>query len=370
MSFLEPEPLRERETDRYDSMQKWVKLAAAIVFAIAVASVGTYAVLTSTPPANPCRSATTSLTTPGHSTSAAGPGTQVPGDAALRHPGDAPSASGVIHVVAAENFWGSLASQLGGNHTSVLSIVTDPNADPHEYEANSTDATAISTAQFIIVNGVGYDNWALQLVAADGQSNQVVLNVGTLNGPTVGGGIVSGNPHMWYNPIYVNRTVQAIFSDLVSLQPGSMAYFQQQYADLNASLGVLYGEAAQIKAHFAGTEVAATEDIFVYLANYTNLNLVSPPQFMEAVAEGNDPPAQSVVQFQCQLEGGQVKVLVYNQQTVTPITIQLKAIAAAHNVTIVGVTETIQPPGVDFQTWMDAEYLQLYNALNANALGK
>ncbi len=91
---------------------------------------------------------------------------------------------------------------------------------------------------------------------------------------------------------------------------------------------------------------------------------------MEAVAEGNDPPAQSVVTFQCQLESGSVKVLVYNEQTVTPITMSLKSIAAENNVTIVGVTETIQPPGVSFQTWMDAQYLQLYNALNADQLGQ
>ncbi|HEV2165840.1 MAG TPA: zinc ABC transporter substrate-binding protein [Thermoplasmata archaeon] len=259
---------------------------------------------------------------------------------------------------------------MGGNRTSVLSIVTDPNADPHEYEANSTDATAISDAQLIIVNGVGYDNWALQLVAADGKTNQAVLNVGDLNGPTVTGGIVSGNPHMWYDPTFVNRTVAAIYSNLVAIQQASTAYFQEQYAALNASLGILFGEADQIRSHFAGTEVASTESIFVYLASYTNLDLVSPPDFMEAVAEGNDPPAQSVVEFQCQLESGKVHVLVYNEQTVTSITTNMRSIASAHNVTSIGVTETIQPPNVPFQTWMGAQYLELYNALNANSLGR
>jgi zinc/manganese transport system substrate-binding protein len=273
-------------------------------------------------------------------------------------------------VVAAENFWGSLVSQLGGNDTSVLSIVSDPNADPHEYEANTSDAVAVSNAQFVIVNGVGYDQWALDLIAADNNPNQVVLNVGDLNGVTVGGGIVSGNPHQWYNPLYVNQTVAAMYSDLVKIAPPDARYFQQQYAMLNISLANLYGEATAIKHHFAGTEVASTESIFVYLANFTGLNLVSPPEFMEAIAEGNDPSVQSVVEFQCQLESGQVKVLVYNEQTVTPITSQMKAIAAENNVTVVGVTETIQPPGVSFQAWMYAQYLQLYNALNANQLGQ
>jgi zinc/manganese transport system substrate-binding protein len=252
----------------------------------------------------------------------------------------------------------------------VLSIVSDPNADPHEYEANSSDAIAVSDAQLVIVNGVGYDDWALQLVAAADNPSQLVLNVGDLNGVSVNGGIVTGNPHMWYNPTYVNRTVAAMYSDLVAIQPSSTAYFQANYATLNVSLGQLYDQAAEIRDLFAGTEVASTESIFVYLANYTHLDLVSPPAFMEAIAEGNDPPAQSEVEFQCQLQSGKVAVLVYNEQTVTPITSQMKTLAAENNVTIVGVTETIQPPGVSFQVWMEAQYLQLENALNAKALGQ
>jgi len=282
--------------------------------------------------------------------------------------GNAPGAP--IRVVAAENFWGSLVSQLGGNDTSVTSIVTDPNTDPHEYEANTSDAVAIANAQLVVVNGVGYDDWALQLIAADDAPNQLVLNVGTLNGVSVTGGIVTGNPHMWYNPVYVNNTVAAMYSDLVSIRPSDRGYFGANYAALNVSLGQLYGQANEIRAHFAGTEVASTESIFVYFANYTDLDLVSPPAFMEAIAEGNDPPTQSVVEFQDQLESGQVKVLVYNEQTVTPITTNMKAIAAENNVTVVGITETIQPPTYSFQVWMGAEYLALYNALNADTLGQ
>jgi zinc/manganese transport system substrate-binding protein len=357
-------------------MQKWTKIALATAIAAGLLVGGSYEVLTSTPPGNPCAALNTGAnatasapalaTSPPHAIGAADSVT--PADP--YHGDPRVGVAQVIQVVAAENFWGSLVSQLGGNDTSVLSIVSDPNADPHEYEANISDAIAIDDAQFVIVNGVGYDDWALQLISADNHPSQVVLNVGDLNGVTVGGGIVTGNPHQWYNPTYVNRTVAAMFSDLVAIAPGDLATFQQNYATLNVSLANLYGEATSIKAHFAGTEVASTESIFVYLANFTGLDLVSPPEFMEAIAEGNDPSAQSVVEFQCQLESGHVKVLVYNEQTVTPITTQMKAIAAANNVTIVGVTETIQPPGISFQTWMYGQYLALYNALNSGQLGQ
>lgn len=273
--------------------------------------------------------------------------------------------SSVIQVVAAENFWGSLIAQMGGTHVSVTSIVTDPNADPHEYEANASDARAIADAQLVIENGEGYDSWCSQLVGSSDTPGQVVLNVQNTLGVASG-----GNPHFWYNPNYVNITVHQMYSDLVSISPANTQYFQQQYATLNVSLGQLYGEAASIRAHFAGTEVASTESIFVYLANFTNLDLVSPPAFMDAVAEGNDPPAQSVVEFQQQLESGNVSVLVYNAQTVTPLTSSMKSIAQSHNVTVIAVTETIQPPNVSFQLWMESEYLDLYNALNAKTLGQ
>ncbi len=276
-------------------MQKWTKIWVSVAIALVLVGGGAYAFLTSTTPTNPCAGVATGSTSSGSQAAGVATGqlaTPPPSSVAaqkktsgsilspgVRTPSGGPrmaTGSGVIEVVAAENFWGSLVSQLGGNDTSVLSIVSDPNADPHEYEANTSDAIAITNAQFIIVNGVGYDDWALQLISAETTPNQLVLNVGDLNGVTVGGGVVSGNPHQWYNPPYVNHTIAAMYADLVQIAPSDAAYFQHNYGALNASLASLYGEATSIKTHFAGTVVAATEDIFVYLANFTNLDLVSP----------------------------------------------------------------------------------------------
>ncbi len=319
-------------------MKPRLKVAIAVVLAAALAGGGYLAYLVSAPPA---------CSTPGTCGS-----------------------STVIQVVAAENFWGSLVSQLGGVHVHVTSIITDPNTDPHEYEANDSVAEAITAAQYIIVNNVGYDTWASQIIAADGRTNQTVLNVGDSLGVSVTGGIVTGNPHLWYNPAYVNQTVAWMYENLTSIAPGLKSYFTGQYDNLTASLGSLYSRVTQIKAQFAGTEVASTESIFVYLANATDLDLVSPPAFMEAVAEGNDPPDSSIVTFEDQLESGDVKVLVYNLQTVTPITTEMKQIAAQYNVTTMFVTETIQPPNVSFQDWMLGELDSLQNALNSGALGQ
>jgi zinc/manganese transport system substrate-binding protein len=291
-------------------------------------------------------------------------------------PVSSPAGAGqVVQVVAAENFWGSLVSQLGGAHVNVTSIITDPNTDPHEYQSNDSTAVAIADAQYIILNNVGYDTWATAIVAADGNPHQTVLNIGDYLGVSVTGGIVTGNPHLWYNPSYVMQAVAWMYHNLTTIAPNWTGYFSNQYTNLTASLNSLYSEVTGIQHLFAGTEVASTESIFVYLANATGLDLVSPPAFMEAVAEGSDPSDQSVVTFQCQLESGYVHVLVFNAQTVTPLTTSMKEVAEAHNVTTVSITETIVPNEVNgvpvsFQAWMGGELNALYVALDANALGQ
>ncbi len=269
------------------------------------------------------------------------------------------SSIGVIQVVAAENFWGSLISQLGGTHVNVLSIVTDPNADPHEYESNAADAIAIANARLVIVNGAGYDTWAQQLIAASNTPDQIVLNVQELVNQTIG-----ANPHFWYSPYYVNDTVAAMYKDLVSIDPTNAAYYAQQYAALKTSLAVYNGRIDQIKQQFGGTKVASTESIFVYLANATGLDLVSPPAFMQAVSEGNDPSVQSVVQFQNLITSGTVSVLVYNSQTVTTETQSIEALAKQYDIPVVPITETVQPPTALFQSWMNSQLIALQTALN------
>ncbi len=270
----------------------------------------------------------------------------------------------VVQIVAAENFWGSLISQLGGTHVQVLSIVSDPNADPHEYESNTANALAIANADYIIVNGAGYDDWANKLIGAGTKPNAKVLNVADLIGEKEG-----DNPHFWYSPDYVNQTVKQMEEDLISIDPANAAYYEQNYANLKVALAPYQNRIATIKQQFNGTQVAATEDIFAYIADPAGLNLISPPAFTQAVAEGNDPPADSIVQFETQLKSGNVSVLVYNQQTVSPITDNMKKLAAEQGIPVIGITETIQPPDVSFQDWMNAELMSLQNALNAKALG-
>src|SRR2546425_3067134 len=273
-----------------------------------------------------------------------------------------------VQVVAAENFWGSLVSQLGGTHTQVLSIVSEPNADPHDYESTAANARAIANANFVNVNGGGYDDWALRLLSANNNPSQKVLIVANLLGKQAG-----DNPHFWYSPSYVNQTVHTMYSDLVTVDSTNAAYYGQQYAGLNASLGQYNSRINEIAAKFAGRPVASTESIFVYLAKATRLNLISPPEFMKAVSEGNEPTTPDRILFEQQIINGtqprNATVLVYNEQTATQLTLTIRAEAVAHLIPIVGVTETVQPSDAHFQDWMNAELIDLQRALDSQAPG-
>lgn len=271
----------------------------------------------------------------------------------------------VLQVVAAENFWGSLISQLGGSHVKVLSIVSDPNADPHEYESNTTDARAMANADYVIGNGAGYDSWMDKLLSAADNQNRKELVVANLLGKKDG-----DNPHFWYSPAYVNQVVAQMEQDLIAIDPTNTDYYKQQYAALTKSLASYQDQISGIKKQYAGTKVGATEDIFVYFSDAAGLDLTTPPEFSQAVAEGNDPSAGSVVTFQNQISAKQINVLVYNTQTVTPITESIKSLATAKNIPIVGISETVQPASAVFQNWMSGEVSDLQKALQETTQAK
>jgi zinc/manganese transport system substrate-binding protein len=271
----------------------------------------------------------------------------------------APGPTRQLNIVAGENFWGSIIAQLAGKAGNVTSVVSDPNADPHNYESSSTDARAFASADYVVLNGAGYDTWADKLLSGNPNSKRKVLTIADLLGKKEG-----DNPHFWYDPALVARVTDQIETDLKTLDPPDAAYFGAQRAALDAAFAPSRAALTALKSKFGGTAVASTESIFVYLGNYLGLNVISPPEFMQAVAEGNDPPAPSVAQFQDQITHKLAKVLVYNEQTSTAVTTNIKKLAANAGIPTVGVTETIQPPSASFERWFDGELQQLQNALS------
>ncbi|MEA2311293.1 MAG: zinc/manganese transport system substrate-binding protein [Solirubrobacteraceae bacterium] len=264
-----------------------------------------------------------------------------------------------LRVVAAENFWGSLATQLGGARVRVTSIITSPDADPHDYEPRAADARTMAGAQLAIVNGIGYDEWASRLIAANPVDGRRILDVGTLVGLKAG-----DNPHQWYSPATVRRVIDRIVVDYQRLDPSDAAYFDRQKALVESrNLRRYRGLIAQIRRRYGGTPVGASESIFVPLAKALGLHLVTPAGFLRAVSEGTDPTTTDKQTVDRQIVRGQIRVWVYNRQNTTPDVKRLNEAAARSRIPISTVTETLTPAGVSFQQWQVAQLEALARAL-------
>jgi zinc/manganese transport system substrate-binding protein len=273
--------------------------------------------------------------------------------------------NGPMQVVAAENFWGSIASQVGGSHVHVTSIIIDPNADPHSYEPTSTDARTVAEAQYVIANGVGYDPWVDKLLQANPSSGRKELNVGDFNGKHEG-----DNPHTWYNPDYVTAVANKIHDDLKTIDPANAAaYDQSEQAFLTKGLSRYHDLIATIKAKYGNTQVGATESIFSYLAPALGLKLITPYSYLKAVSEGQDISASDEATVEQQITQKQIKVLIYNSQN-TPNNIQaLINRARAYHIPVATITETLTPANATFQDWQSAQLQGIQTAL-AQATGK
>jgi len=274
---------------------------------------------------------------------------------------DGPCPTAPLAVLAVENFYGNLVQQLGGQCVAVTTILSDPDADPHEFEPSAEDVRAFSGAALVIENGLGYDDFADKIIATLSTKPETV-RAGDVVGLEVG-----ANPHMWYSAAYVEQIKAATLGKLKQLKPDGVEYFDAQSSALDQRLGTYRDLVAQIRSEFAGTPIGATESIFEYLAVSADLRLISPPGFIAAVSEGADPSARDLAEFQDQIKNREIRVLVYNVQTVTPITSQLKEMAAQNGIPIVGVSETMPTGAQTFQGWQAAQMQLLLMALRQAA---
>lgn len=279
--------------------------------------------------------------------------------------GSSPGGGKTIQVVTAESFWGSIASQLGGGHVKVTSIINNPDADPHNYEPTAADARTVAGAQYTIVNGIGYDAWADKLLSANPADGRTDLNVGDLVGIKPG-----GNPHRWYSPDDVHKVIEKITADYKSLDPGDAADFDKLKSTYETETLASYNKLVSgIKAKYAGTPIGASESIVSPLADGLGLKMLTPDTFLSAISEGTDPTARDKSAIDQQIAGRQIKIYVYNSQNSTPdVQVQVKA-AQAKGIPVATVTETPTPAGVSFQDWQVRQLEGIEQAL-AKATGK
>ena len=277
---------------------------------------------------------------------------------ALARPGS--KAGGpTIRVAAAENVWGSIAAQLGGDLVQVTNVIANPATDPHDYEPTAVDARTFATAELVIVNGVGYDAWAPKLLAANPVGGRLVLTVGDVVGIEAG-----GNPHRWYSPHDVRQVIAAIVADYKQLDPKDAAYFDRRRTSFETKgLAVYNAEIAAIRKTYAGTPVGASESIFAPLAQALGLKLVTPASFLKAISEGTEPTAKDVSTIDRQIARRELRVWVVNSQNSTPDVQRLTDAARSRGIPVTAITETLTPATATFQAWQVAQLRALRAAL-------
>jgi zinc/manganese transport system substrate-binding protein len=267
--------------------------------------------------------------------------------------------STVIRVVAAENQYGNVAAQIGGKYVHVTSVESNPNTDPHTYEVSPGVAEAVSAAQLVIQNGVGYDAFMTKVESASPNSMRQVIDVqDLLRLPDT-----TPNPHLWYNPTTMPKVANALASDLATLRPAQAAYFKSNAAKFIRSLRPWLAAIAHFKATYPDTPVATTEPVADYMLEAAGTDNLTPFGLQADIMNGVDPSPQDVT-FQTGLfTGHKVKVFVYNQQVTDALTQTFITAAEKAGIPVIGVYETMPVPGYNYQSWMLAEVGALQKAV-------
>ena len=263
-----------------------------------------------------------------------------------------------IPVLGTENFYADLLTQIGGTRVSATSLLNDPNADPHAFEASPAAAVAVADAKLVILNGLGYDDFMQHLLGASPNASRVVINVEQLLG--LGS---DANAHVWYDPGTMPAVAASAEAALATLEPANAAYFAAREQAYLASLAPLAAKIAELKAKYSGAPVAFTEPVAGYLAKAIGLAVLTPEGFQRAVEDGTDPAPADVAAERDLLTGKKVRVLLFNSQVITPLTTQIHDLAIANGIPVVGVAETLPPQYQTYQAWQLAQMNELEAAL-------
>jgi zinc/manganese transport system substrate-binding protein len=263
-----------------------------------------------------------------------------------------------IRIVAAENFYGDVAHQLAGANASVTSILSNPDQDPHLFEASPSVARSLAHARIVIYNGADYDPWMAKLLSASPRADRKTIVVADLVHKKAG-----DNPHIWYDPPMMPSLARALSASLIAADPAHTAEYERRLADFLEQLKPIEDKVEALRKRFAGVPVTATEPVFGYMAASVGLDMHNE-RFQLAVMNNTEPSASDIAQFETDLQQHRVRLLIYNSQASDAAARRLLRIAQQAKVSVIGVTET-KPAGKTYQSWMLSELDALDHALSA-----
>ncbi|HEY5209706.1 MAG TPA: zinc ABC transporter substrate-binding protein [Stellaceae bacterium] len=262
-----------------------------------------------------------------------------------------------IALVAAENFYGDVAKQIGGPWVAVTSILANPDQDPHLFEASPSTARAIARARIAVYNGAAYDDWMVKLLAGSPNPHRVTIEIAALAHRKPG-----DNPHLWYDPATMPLFAGALAAWLTAADPPHRAVYARNLAAFKASLAPISAKLAAMRDAYRGAPVTATEPVFGYMAAAIGLAMHNE-RFQLAIMNDTEPGASDIAAFEDDLTARRVRVLLYNNQASGALTVKMRAIAKSAGIPVVGIGET-EPPGTRYQDWMMTELTALDAALS------
>jgi zinc/manganese transport system substrate-binding protein len=272
--------------------------------------------------------------------------------------GSSTATSGKLQVVAAENVYGDIASQIGGPHVSVTSILTSPSADPHLFEPRTSNGLAVADAKVVLQNGLGYDAFMTKLEDAAPSKSRIVVTMADVLG--VHG--KDANPHLWYDVPQLNRVATAIAAAFSRGDPSHAVAYRSGLHGFERSLGPLRREVATIRGRFGGAPIAYTEPVPGYLVSAAGLRNLAPDSFTRPIEDGTEPSPSAVAAMNALVAQHRIRALLYNRQAVSPITARLRAAAQSAGIPVVPVSETL-PANLTFQQWQLAQARAIAAAL-------
>jgi zinc/manganese transport system substrate-binding protein len=258
---------------------------------------------------------------------------------------------GLIRAVGAENEYANVIGQVGGRYVSVSAVESNPNTDPHTFEASSRVAAEVSAAQVVVQNGVGYDSYMNKIESASPDRGRKVIVAQTLRQLPDD----TPNPHLWYSPMTMPLVARALAADLSAIQPAHAGYFQANANRFVASLDPWLSALASFRSAHPHVPVATTEPVADYMLQAAGTDNLTPFGLQASIMNGTDPAPQNVQIQEDLFSGHKVKVFVYNQQVTDSLTAAFLSAAKKDHIPVVGVYETMPTPGYTYQSWMLAE---------------
>ena len=253
--------------------------------------------------------------------------------------------NGTIEVAASVNQWGTVAKALGGDNVNVTSIINSTNVDAHDYEPTTSDIAKLQKAQVIIVNGAGYDAWA---VKATQTANATIVNAAEV------GGVNDGeNPHVWFSADVRKAVAQAITEAYEQADAAKKNDFDKMNDRWTAEENNVESKIAEVKQKTDGLAYTATESVASYLAEDMGLADATPSGYARATANESEPTPTDIKQFTDALKAGEIKLLVVNTQEESELTDKITDAAKSVEVPMVELTEQMPEQYDSLTAWME-----------------